>query len=489
MRHYQIGHIVLLLLLLASTTVRGQLDSSAYSLNKKFSTAALLEDFELFQTALNEAHPGLHEYISKQELDQQFATIEHALTDSMTELEFYQHLLPLVVSIRCAHTWLQPSKAYYKNQRYFPLGIKIVNGGAYIFRNYSSDTTIVQATKIISINGLPMTEVVDRIYPLLYGDGTVETSKWYYLENSFHYYYAETFGTVDTFHIQGVLYESKDTVTWKLLGAEKQQFTATKQGTFSKSYQPFRAWFDDERSLAWLRVSSFSPYRYKKAKQHYPKALKSTFKRIRKKGIQHLVIDLRNNGGGLEDYSNLLFSYIAKQDFRAFTEVRSAGDLNYTFWKYTNLESSGFKLDDLKALLSKGIDSSYVLENNPGTLWQNPVKSPFEGKVLILMDGSTLSAAGLFANMAFTHGLADFAGQECGTNYYRINGNVLPVVTLPNTGLRLQVPLFQAVQATSGYPDNGHGLLPTYPVEYALEDWIYGRDPLKAFVLEWLEME
>ena len=49
---------------------------------------------------------------------------------------------------------------------------------------------------------------------------------------------------------------------------------------------------------------------------HLPHFFRSSFKKLKEKNTQNLVIDLRSNGGGSVTNSNLLTKFIADKPFR-----------------------------------------------------------------------------------------------------------------------------------------------------------------------------
>jgi len=70
----------------------------------KFSVNELLEDFDLFSLALEEAHAGLYNYISAQKYKTLTDSIKNGLTHPMNDLEFYRLLCPIIEAIKCGHT-------------------------------------------------------------------------------------------------------------------------------------------------------------------------------------------------------------------------------------------------------------------------------------------------------------------------------------------------------------------------------------------------
>ena len=62
---------------------------------RSFSTETLAADFELMRSALEDVHPGLYDFTSREQLQAVFDRMRAELTREMTEAEFLQVLAPL----------------------------------------------------------------------------------------------------------------------------------------------------------------------------------------------------------------------------------------------------------------------------------------------------------------------------------------------------------------------------------------------------------
>ena len=66
----------------------------------------LKQDLTIIKTSLEQAHPGMYWYLSKEKVDFKFDSIQNSIKDSMTSLEFYRKAAPLVSEVKCGHTRL-----------------------------------------------------------------------------------------------------------------------------------------------------------------------------------------------------------------------------------------------------------------------------------------------------------------------------------------------------------------------------------------------
>jgi hypothetical protein len=101
------------LLLISSCGV----SKSSFSPNKKYALAQVQKDYSLYRNILEEHHPGLYWYTSKDSMDYYFSWGEQHLKDSMTEPEFRKVLTYVTAKVNCGHTSVRP-RNLGKIQRY-----------------------------------------------------------------------------------------------------------------------------------------------------------------------------------------------------------------------------------------------------------------------------------------------------------------------------------------------------------------------------------
>ncbi len=148
-------------------------DERLFDPEAKYSVEQLREDFDLLRTALVESHAGLYFYSPKEEMDRFIDSIFNQIREPMTEAEFHKQLALLIAHINDGHTGMQPSKQY---QAYlsdlsilFPFNLRFIESKAYLFRNYSPHADLVMGGELVSLNGQPMSEILEKmldLYPL-----------------------------------------------------------------------------------------------------------------------------------------------------------------------------------------------------------------------------------------------------------------------------------------------------------------------------------
>jgi C-terminal processing protease CtpA/Prc len=83
----------------------------------------------------------------------------------------------------------------------------------------------------------------------------------------------------------------------------------------------------------------------------------------------------------------------------------------------------------------------------------------YNGNIYVLISGPSFSAATLFAHTIKGLPNVSLVGEETGGGDYGNNGLMIPDIRLPNTGIKVRMPLFRIVQFQHGIK-NGKGVLP-----------------------------
>ena len=208
---------------------------------------------------------------------------------------------------------------------------------------------------------------------------------------------------------------------------------------------------------------------------------KQSFKEIKSKKIQNLVIDLRINGGGDINKAVSLARYISDSPFRvadsAWAKTKNlrpySGRISNSFWN--NLA--------LLFFTKKKRDGKFHFG-----FWENHVFKPkkrlhFDGQTYILINGLTFSAASLFCNIVRDQPNITLVGEETGGGWYGNSGILIPNITLPNTHLRIRLPLFRLV--SYDHPSvKGSGVMPEWYIGPDWRDILKGKDTKLDAVLK-----
>jgi C-terminal processing protease CtpA/Prc len=127
-------------------------------------------------------------------------------------------------------------------------------------------------------------------------------------------------------------------------------------------------------------------------------------------------------------------------------------------------------------MYERGKDGKYHWVGHPNWGINQPSQPMFRGKVLVLINGRSFSTTSEFLSHMHFNKRATFIGEESGGGYYGNTSGYMPTITLPHSGLRLELPVMAYYMAVSGYKEASRGVIPDHPVPYTIAELIAGRD-------------
>lgn len=306
--------------------------------NSAFSSEQVLSDLKTLRRSLEEVHYNMYAYTSKDEIDSIYFHLKASVKeDSLTLLKTINLYQGLISSVNNGHTEIDfPVQSYFEYAEaggtIFPIEIAFESGKALVRKNWSDNESLQPGTEVISINGMTMREILDVIYP------QISAERPYFKNTKIELYslprlYWQVFGEQEEFVVE-TLSEGK---------SKKHTIKAVK---LLEGYELLR----DEILNARMKLKFFkdaaylNPGNFSGDETKYRTFIDSSFQAINQKGVSNLIIDLRNNGGGDDPFSDYLVSYIADKPFKwcsSFTlktsnflkeQVRKTQDTTSAYW-------------------------------------------------------------------------------------------------------------------------------------------------------------
>jgi hypothetical protein len=449
--------------------------SKNYDPAKKYSRQELQEDYSLLRNILEQKHPSLYWYTSKDSMDMYFDKYYNSITDSMTEQQFgWKVVAPLTDKIHCGHTSFAMSKAYNSwvfNKRFpsFPLNMKFWNDTMVVTSNLNRrDSVLRRGTVIRSVNGLNSTALKQTMFGYMTEDGYADNVNYIRLSGNFPYYHRNIFGIsknyavkyIDNNHVEQsisvpVFEPRRDSGQRTRPSAPRRDSSSTKQ----KRLLEMRSLsIDTANNTAVITLNTFSSGKLRKF-------FRQSFRYIRKTGISNVILDLRSNGGGRINMSTLLTRYVSRRSFKV---ADTSFAVTRTLRPYSKHIRSGFVNNlGLFFLTKKQSDGLYHFGHWERKLYKPKRTNHFSGNLYVLTNGSTFSASTIFCNAVKGQPGIILAGEEAGGGWHGNNGILIPDITLPNTHIRVRLPLFRLVQYRH-VPKNGLGVVPDIyiPTDY-----------------------
>jgi len=211
---------------------------------------------------------------------------------------------------------------------------------------------------------------------------------------------------------------------------------------------------------------------------------KKSFKQLRQKNINNLVLDLRSNGGGKVNAYILLTKYISRTPFKVADTVYT---INHGLAPYTRYIKHGW-LNNIEMFFisRKRKDGKYHLGLLERKLYYPKNNNHYNGKVYVLINGPTFSASTLFCNAVKGQPGITLIGEETGGGWHGNSGIIIPDIKLPYTKNTVRLPLFRLVQYNH-VPKTGTGVPPDIYVGTSYEALLKGFDYKMKVVKEMIE--
>lgn len=492
--HYR---YILYLLVIAATSCTSIKKLNYKITTQKYTQAELKKDLIILRTALEEAHPGLYWYSSRSKIDSTFSSVEKRIKSPLTSAEFYRLTAPAVAQIRDGHTRLilpavkksLKQKEADKKRGKAPLSqfnYKIINEKLFITSNTSADTALLRGSEIESIDGKPVNEVAANLKSLFSSDGFNETFKNRYVEKQLGGLFKTYYGKEDS--IQLTVNGQDHLITYYKKSADSSLLKSKKYKNAEKIEREKRRYrgFDEndkplldlniipgETKAAVLKVRSFSF-----PGDDHKRFFKESFKEIKSNNIKKVILDLRYNPGGRLNACKSLFSYLTDKKFTFLSDP----EVKNKWYRSRRYFDNKLMLNIQNFFLVKKTAKGYQARLN-GVKPSKPNKLHYDGDLYILINGYSFSASSLLAANLDGIKRGIFIGEETGGSYNKCTAGIIPLVTLPETRVKLRLPLIKIAPAKTRDLE-GRGILPDYSVTPVLTDILYDKDTELDFTLK-----
>ncbi len=446
---------------------------SSFSPTKKYSPQQLQSDYSLYRAILEKHHPSLYWYTSKDSMDAYFLNGQQRLRDSMTEAEFRKVLSYVTSKINCGHTSVRSSEAAVRfidtsrTLKIFPLSMKLWEDTMVVAANLNRrDSILKRGTIITSINNRTSNQIVDSLFQHISTDGYNTTHKYQTLSNRgfFGSLYTSIYGISDRYTIGYIDSAGKEgTVVVPVYIPAIDTASRAAIRPITNIPQPSKKerklqrlanarllQIDTINHSAMMTLSSFGRgYKLRKF-------FRRSFRVMEKRKIEHLIIDVRSNGGGSVTNSTFITRYLTDHRFKI-------GDSLYALRKSspynTYIENNTWNNLFMVFFTRKRKDGKYHFGYFERHHFKPKKKNHFDGQVYIVTGGNSFSATTLFATALMEQKNITVVGEETGGGAYGNSAWLIPDVKLPLTGVRFRLPLFRLV-IDKNIPKNGRGVQP-----------------------------
>lgn len=409
-------------------------------------TEKAISDINYMIKTIEEVHYNPYFKIEKEQFNQNKNELVGKFDkDSIPLKQFVATGMKLVAQLSGGHTamdWqnnkLFPELMLYK---FIPFTGKLSHNNQYLTVTRSVNEDIKKGALIKSINGIKVAELYKECMTYI---GGIESFKNASCEKAFPLFLFFTDKISAPYYIK-LTDGEKEIETSGLEVSELNTFISQNQQNENYVFEIVK----DEIGL--ITYNSCTDYNV------FKEFLEHTFKEIKEKNINKLIIDIRENSGGDSRLNDLLLSYITKTPYS-----QSSG----RYWKVSDQAKTAYNSNnDFQDMFGKEFMKQYNASENQSIIESfeeeltQPIKPKnyYNGKTCFLIGPNTFSSANFLADAIKTYKLSTLIGSATGefTNDFGEQLNF----TLPNSGNYIYV------SSTYDIGANGNPKLfePVYP--------------------------
>ena len=447
---------------------------------------AARHDLRILKRALTELHPGLFRYTTPAALDAEFAAAEAAVAQGASRGQMFLLASRIAASVHCGHTWTNRynqrqdvQDAVFNRADKLPISLRWIEGRALV--TGSMLPGVAAGAELLTIDDRAVAQISAALLPYLRADGLhagALAKCWSQLDSG------SNGGAMDRlFPLLFPPEEGKYRLSVRdHPGAAARSVSAAPVTLLERNRQlppPSEDWLlRIEGDTAVLTLPTFAFWRSRFDPLAY---LDRNFERLR--GVPFLVIDQRRNEGGDDAIGHRLMAHLLRQPFvlPSFHLESAYERAPYNLVRYLDTWDYSFFDRTGQAVRQPGARNWRLADQSGRRI--EPVALPYPGRALVLVGPQNSSAGFLLARDLKASGAATLLGQATGGNLRGLNGGQLAWVTLPASGVAVDIPLVAAFETTDP-PDAG--VLPDRSMEPSWKDAVTGVDTDMAAARAWV---
>jgi len=442
--------------------------SAAAHAKPELSSRQATRDLTILKQAMTVLHPGVYRRRTPQELDKAFASALEQVSAGASRAQMFLLAARLSAFIGCGHTWTNPLnqaapvRALLARALVLPVRVRLLQGR--LLATASLEPLVPAPMEILAIDGRSVESLVAELLPLLRADGFNDGKKRSQLDSG------PNGGALD--RLLPLLHPPKNGVyQLTLAGGSSVAVRAVSEAEREARLPAFdEAWkLSIDGPVATLTLPTFSFWR---SDFDWKGFLDRAFATLESRQIKTLILDVRHNEGGDDAIVRELLSHLIAKPYtqpilRAFSAYERAPWILARF-----LDTWDFSFFDRTGQVTREGSRWVVTAKDRQRTTVTP-KARFGGRVFTLIGPEMSSAGFILARGLRETRAATLVGQATGGTLRGLNGGELAWVTLPESGVAVDLPLL-AWESVSEQPDTG--IAPDVRSFPMLEDAAAGRD-------------
>jgi C-terminal processing protease CtpA/Prc len=456
----------------------------------EFSAREVRADFKALYAGLRDAHYDLYARRPRAEYDALYAQMRKDFNRPLHLTEVQQAFQRFAAFGRVAHARIDEAGSAYENFRAgggkaMALRIRVVDGRSYVVANLSGNPDILVGDELVSVDGAPMSRLLAELGQHVAADNSYMLNTL--MELRFPALLWQLRGTQQAF----------DVVIRKPDGKQKTQRVLARSREEAEAIgkqQPALLELDWNRrearmlddGVAYLRPGPFynsdegatDPW----DNTAFVQFIDASFKSFDAAGAKSLLIDLRDNPGGDNSFSDAMLAWFASKPFRFCSDFRIKVSTAAT-------ASNAKRLPQAPAGTMSHLLAAAYAAHAPGEKFSFalPLAEPragkrFGGAVFMLINRHSYSNTANVAALAQDYGFARIIGEE--TSDLATTYGAMEQFELPRTGIVVGFPKAHIIRISGDL--QARGVVPD--VAIAMPVVQSADDPVLKRALEILKM-
>jgi C-terminal processing protease CtpA/Prc len=451
----------------------------------KLCPEAMKADIRQLHEHILETHPNPSLYCGVEAFVAGYKKALAACTSEKTMIEFIQIVTDYLAVMKDSHTNLNPRDYLYlgpKERAVLPFFVVRINGRFYLQSMYKNDIPV--GSEILQVDSYSMDSLFAVSKRLSFTEGNAAIARDEIAEKmigaTFNLLHRAKLTDIANFKIVNL---QGDTVVVKAHYVKSSHYLKGKNFTLEGPIH----YFIDKDNRCVLTIESFDNISLKKFK----KQIDACFKEIKRKDVQELFIDLRDNLGGMLRAQEYVLSYLNQNGtslqmnylYKRSHYDRFASLPFYQEWQFMNRAERVYpnglisqEYDFYKSPL--GTTRTILYDYTP----KNNLNYRYKGKCTLITNGSSMSASVLFAGWFKSNNRGEIIGTQCMGGIGGTFGNSAPYL-LTHSNIHLMVSTLKFTPKALSHIEL-NPIQPDHVISINLQQLIKQQDP----VLEYLNI-
>jgi C-terminal processing protease CtpA/Prc len=438
--------------------------AASASSGEPIGVAHLRADFTQLYDELKVSHFDLYARRPKADYDALFAKMLAGFDRPLPLPEAHVRFQKFLAYGRIAHSLTDGYRSGYsawrdKGGKAWPLGLTFVRGRAYVVEKPGGVEGISLGDEVLAIDGQPMRQWIERLGAYVSADND------YMLQTLLEFYFPALLWLEAGSRPKFTVRVGPADIEVPALSESEARARAQPAGTLALDWNE-RTWRMTAGGVAYLRPGPFYDNAPDTANMWdtaaFSKFIDGAFEGMLAAKARVLVIDLRNNAGGDNSFSDLMVSWFAGEPYRFVSEfrIRVSNGAIETNRRRLEMSSDPNDMSHKLAAAYRGRKPGEVID------FEIPFACPrkgrrFEGDVLLLVNRHSYSNTVMVAALAQDYGFATLVGEE--TSDLSTTYGAMEQFELRHTGITIGFPKALIVRPSGALEPRG--VVPDVPIQ------------------------